>query len=130
MSRKTFLTVASIIAICVGIFALSMPAALLESKGVAGNAGTNVWVRETGLLLISIGIMVFLVRGHANSPTLRAFLAGNAILQIGLLPIEIAAYAQGVITEAPGIMPNSILHVLLAGGFAYYAAGCNASAQT
>lgn len=129
MNRQTFLALASIIAVCVGIFALTMPDVLLESKGVAANAGANVWVREVGLVLISIGVMAFLMKGHANSPSLRVFLMGNAILQLGLLPIEIAALAQGVITKASGIVPNSILHVLLACGFAYYAVGCRTSVQ-
>ncbi len=121
MSRRTFLTVVSFIAVGIGAIALLMPAALLESKGVAANAAADVWVREVGIALISIGIVTFVLRGHPDSPTLRAFLVGNAILQLGLLPIEIVAYAQGVITKASGIVPNSILHALLACGFAYYA---------
>ena len=46
----------------------------------------------------------------------------RALLQVGLFPIELVAYAQGVITHASGVVPNSVLHVVLAGGFAYFAA--------
>lgn len=100
---------------------------LLESKGVLSNAAANVWMREVGIALISIGIVAFLLRGHPDSPTLQAFLVGNAVLQLGLLPIEIFAYADGVITKASGIVPNSVLHVLLACGFACFAANVRTS---
>jgi hypothetical protein len=54
------------------------------------------------------------MRGHDDSATLRA------LLQLGLFPIEIIAYANGVITKLSGIVPISILHLLLALGFAYF----------
>jgi hypothetical protein len=122
MSRKSFLTVVSIIALGVGWFALLAPATLLASKGVAPSEAADVWVREVGIAIVAIGVATFLVRDHGDSPTLRAFLVGNAILQMGLFPIELVAYAHGVITRASGVVPNSVLHVFLAGGFAYFAA--------
>jgi hypothetical protein len=121
MSRKTFLTLVSVIACLIGTFALFAPSALLESKGVAPSESANVWAREVGVALISIGVATFLLKAHADSPTLRAFLVGNAVLQIGLFPIEIGAYANGVITKLSGIIPNSILHIVLAAGFIYFA---------
>ncbi len=122
MSRKSFLTVVSIIALGVGSFALLAPATLLASKGVAPSEAADVWVREVGIAIVAIGVATFLLRGHGDSPTLRVFLVGNAILQGGLFPIELVAYAHGVITRASGVVPNSVLHVLLAGGFVYFAA--------
>jgi hypothetical protein len=121
MSRKVFLTIVSVIALAVGSLALFAPAALLESKGVAPSEAGNVWARELGVALIAIGVCAVLVRRHDDSPTMRAFLIGNAILQFGLFPIEIAAYSSGVITKASGIIPNSILHVVLAAAFVHFA---------
>jgi hypothetical protein len=121
MNRTAFLTFASLVALGVGAFAVLMPAAFLHSKGVGPNPAADVWMREVGVMLLSIGVMVFAVRRHAASPTLRAFLVGNVILQLGLLPIEILAFRGGVITQVSGIVPNSILHGLLAFGFAYFA---------
>ncbi len=120
MTRQTFLGIASFIALAVGTFALIFPEILLESKGVAPNAAVNVWVREVGILLISVGVTAFLYRTHEDSPTLQAVFIGNIILQLGLLAIEPIAYANGVITQLSGIVPNTILHVLLASGFIYY----------
>ena len=73
MTKKTFLTTASIIAFSVGIFALLFPSILLEGKGVMPLNGTLVWTRETGLLLLAIGIIAFLIRKNDDSETLKAF---------------------------------------------------------
>lgn len=120
MKRSLFLSIASIIALAVGAFALVAPSALLESKGIS-SVPASVWTREVGVLLVAIGVIVFSVRNHKDSPTLRAVLSGNAIVQIGLFPIEIWAYQAGTITQLSGIVPNSVLHLLLAAGFLYYA---------
>lgn len=121
MNRNHFLTLTSLIASAIGLFALLQPALLLESKGIVLNAGANVWMQETGMALVSIGVMAFLMRGQPDSPALRAFLIGNTLLQVGLLWIELSALAYGVITKLSGIVPNSVLHVLLALGFSYFA---------
>lgn len=83
MSRKVFLVVVSVIATTVGTLAALLPAALLESKGVVANAAANVWMREVGIALIAMGFIAFRVRGQPDSPTLRAFMPGNAGWQLG-----------------------------------------------
>jgi hypothetical protein len=120
MTRKTFLTVGSLIALGVGLLALVAPDLLLASKGVSGTAPA-VWTREVGVALIAVGATAFAVRGHDDSPTLRAFLYGNLAIQLGLLPIEPLAWHAGVITSLAGIVPNTVAHLLLAAGFSYYA---------
>lgn len=120
MSRQFFLTIASIIAFSVGLFAILFPSTLLESKGVEPLAGTLVWTRETGLLLLTIGIIAFSIRKHETSETLKVFLWGNVIIQIGLFAIELLAYFSGIITKFSGIIPNLILHILLAIGFIHF----------
>jgi hypothetical protein len=120
MSRQVFMTIASIIAFSVGTFALIFPNILLESKGVTPLVATLVWTREVGLLLITIGITVFLIRKHEISETLKAFLFGNIIIQIGLFAIELLAYFNGVITKLSGIIPNLTLHIVLAIGFIHF----------
>jgi hypothetical protein len=122
MTRTTFLTIASLIALAVGTFAVVAPDAVLASKGVAASAAGNLWARELGIALLVVGVIAFAVRRHPDSPTLRAFLVGMALLQLGLLPIEIIGYVAGVITDVRGIVPNSVVHVVLAIGFAWYAA--------
>ena len=122
MPRSTFLTLAAAIAAAVAAIALVAPGALLASKGVAPSAAAEIWIRELGVALLAIAIVAFRVRRLGDSAGMRAFLVGNAVLQVGLFPIELAAYRAGVITELAGIVPNSIVHVVLAIGFAVHAA--------
>lgn len=124
MIRRTmFLTLSSAVALAVGSFALVDPTALLESKGVAlPSAATAIWVREVGVAIFALGVMLFLVRRHRACPTLRVFCWGNALVQLGLFPIEIGAYRDGVMTHLAGVVPNSLIHVVLASGFSIFAA--------
>lgn len=123
LSRKHFLTFAAVVALGVGGVALTAPDVLLASKGIVANAAAGVWMREVGVALVSIGFIAWIIRDHPDSRTMRAFLWGNALLQLLLLPVEILAYAQGTITSLSGIVPNSILQVLLGLGFFVYARG-------
>jgi hypothetical protein len=122
LHRSTFLTSSSVVAVAIGSFACVVPERLLESKGVAiPNSAAALWVREVGILIFAAGLVMCLVRHHPDSPTLRAVLLGNAVVQLGLFPIEIVAYRYGVIPGLSGIVPNSVVHTLLAAGFLFYA---------
>lgn len=119
MYRLPFLSFATLIALAVGTAATLFPAALLESKGVAPTAATCLWMREVGVMLLAMGVVFVRVRTHPDSPTVRALMAGNLLIQLGLLGIEVAGYANGVITLLSGILPNAVLHVVLALGFGW-----------
>jgi hypothetical protein len=121
MSRKVFLTIASIIAMSIGAFVLFAPEVLLvQVKMAPPNASANVMARTVGILIFTFGVLAFLVRGDEDSPTLRSVLFANLILQLGILPIDPHAYATGAYQTLGSFVPNTILHVLLASGFAYY----------
>lgn len=119
MYRLLFLSFATLIALAVGTAATLFPAALLESKGVAPTAASCLWMREVGVMLLAMGVVFVRVRTHPDSPTVRALMAGNLLIQLGLLGIEVAGYANGVITLLSGILPNAVLHVVLALGFGW-----------
>ena len=119
MYRKRFLSFATLVALGVGTVATLFPAALLESKGVVPTAATCLWMREVGVMLVAMGVIFVRVRTQPDSPTLRALMAGNLLIQLGLLGVEVAGYADGVITLLSGILPNAVLHVVLALGFGW-----------
>lgn len=121
MTRIWFLGLSSLIAFAVASFALGFPEALLVGKGVAPNPATVVWVREVGVMILASGVTTLLSRRAPDSLALRAVLIGNAVVHFGLLPIELLAFGHGVITEVAGIAPNSLLHLVLGAGFAFYA---------
>ncbi|HKO93969.1 MAG TPA: hypothetical protein VJU61_22600 [Polyangiaceae bacterium] len=123
LPRSTFLTLASVVALAIGAFAIVLPQQFLLGKGVAvPNLAAAVWMRELGVSILALGVILFWVRRHADSATLRAVLWGNALVQLGLLATELVAYRERVIPLVSGILPNSVLHVVLASGFLAYAA--------
>lgn len=121
MPRSFFLTLVGAVGLAIGLLATFFPETVLAIKGVALNPVTGVWVREVGVSIVAVSVIVLLVRRSPDTPTLRAVLWGNALLHAGLLPIEIAAFHDGVITRVDGIVPNSILHVAFGIGFVLFA---------
>lgn len=123
MKRKTFLTITSIIVLLIGCFALTSPGVLITSvKYAAPSETANVMARTVGILLITVGLLNFLVRDHEDSPTMRSILIANLVLQVGIMPIDPSAYASGVYRTIGSFAPNTVLHILLASGFVYYLA--------
>lgn len=120
MKRAAFLTVAALIALAVGTFALTFPALLLESKGVIPNLATQLWMRETGLLLMALGGINWIMRNYVDSSALSALLKVNICVQAGLFVIEAIGYKDGIISQLSGVAPNLSLHILLASGFIYF----------
>ena len=107
------LTLMSVVASLVGIFAVARPVQFLESKGATVSPAAVIWMREVGVLIFAQGLTCFLLRNESLTPAVRAFLAGAAVTQLGLLPIEIAGYLRGSLTRLGGIVPNTVLHAVL-----------------
>lgn len=121
MTRRSFLLVTAVIGFLVGTCALLLPGEFLASKGVAPLPAPMVWMREVGVLILALGTMAYLARNEPDSPLMRAFLIGNAIVHAGLFPVELIALERGVITRLAGVAPNTVLHVVLAAAFLFYA---------
>ena len=121
MHRKTVLTIVAGLGFAIGLIALCFPAVLLAGKGVPPEPAASVWVREVGVLILALSVILLLVRAEPDTPTLRAVLWGNAIVHGGLLPIEIVAWQDGIITRLGGVVPNSLLHVTLCVCFVLFA---------
>jgi hypothetical protein len=120
MNRKVLLTITSVVAFAIGSFAIVAPDVLITNvKHAAPSDTANVMLRTVGILLIAIAILDYLVRNHEDSPTMRSILIANLALQLGIMPIDPSAYASGVFKELGSFAPNTVLHVLLAAGFAY-----------
>ena len=77
MSRTLFLTLAAAVALAVGATATLFPAALLASKGTVPSLAANVWMRETGVLLLCLGLMAALVATALWMGTLHQVMKGT-----------------------------------------------------
>jgi hypothetical protein len=120
VSRKIFLTLAAAVALGVGAIAIAFPAEFLATNGTLPSGAADVWMRETGVLLVCMGLIVLSVRSQPDSPAMKALMLGNLLAQLGLLATELTGYGAGVITKLSGIAPNSVLHIALASGFAHF----------
>jgi hypothetical protein len=119
--RNLFLSIASGVALVVGLMATLLPDTFLVSKGVAPVAGTILWMRETGLLLLAFAGFAFAARQLPASPFTFRFLIINVAVQLGLLMFEIVAYGTGTLTGWASVVPSSLLNVMLAIGFLWCA---------
>jgi hypothetical protein len=118
LSRKTFLTIAALIATLIGAIATLSPGFLLTvMKGADAAPAALVMARTTGVLLLFAGLLTWLVRDHPPSPTLRAVLIANAALQLLLLPIDPLGWASGAFTTLGSFVPNLVIHSALCAGF-------------
>lgn len=121
MTRAAFLSLAAMIAMSIGGLALLFPDTLIETvKGASMNGTALVMVRTVGVMLVAVGYLAFMVRNHADSPTLRSVLAANLALQLMLLPIDPVAYTAGIFRGYASFVPNTLVHLFLASGFAYF----------
>jgi hypothetical protein len=121
MQRESFLIAIGAIGVIVGTIALVAPRVLLTGKGITSESAAEVWMRQTGALIVAASLVVLLVRDAPDSATLRAIFWGNAFLHAAMFPIEILAWRRGTITRLSGIVPNSILHLTACAGFVVYA---------
>ncbi|MFK7987561.1 MAG: hypothetical protein AB8I08_16195 [Sandaracinaceae bacterium] len=118
MNRTTFLTAVAVVAGTIGLFALVLPDVLLVAvKHAEPNPAALVMTRTVGVLLITMGVLNALVRSHSNSPTLRAVLAANLVLQVAIAPIDPLAWLDGTFHTLGSFLPNTGLHIALAAGF-------------
>lgn len=121
MSRRTFLTIHALVALLIGALALMAPDYLITGvKHAQSNPAAEVMGRTVGVLIASMGFLAFSVRNHPDSPTMRSVLWANLFLQLAILPIDPLAYRAGTFHSLGSFVPNTILHVALAGGLAFY----------
>jgi hypothetical protein len=120
MRRTTFLTLIGGLGLVIGLVALFLPSVVMAGKGVDPAPAPTIWVREVGVLILGLSLILLLVRREPDSPMMRAIFCGNALVHAGLLPIELLAWNGGVITRFSGIAPNSALHLFCALAFAAF----------
>jgi hypothetical protein len=120
MSRKTFLTISAALGVLFGIYMLVAPTKMMEGMGTSENAVANVVLQAFGVVMLAIAAILFFARNDEGSPALKAILIGSIIMHFGDLPVDWIAYSNGTFTQISGLIPGTIVHVLLGIGFIYY----------
>jgi hypothetical protein len=78
MKRSIFLLIVALIAFLFGTMLLLAPAKAGEGFGFASSPQIDVLFRAMGGMILSAGILNFMVRSHADSPTLKAVLVSTS----------------------------------------------------
>lgn len=118
MLRSWFLAFAALVPLCIGLLAAGAPGALLALKGVeAPSPEALVMARTAGVLLVALGALNLRVAWLPDGPAVRAVIGADLLVQLLLLPVDPWAWAQGAFHGLGSFVPNSVLHVGLAGAF-------------
>ena len=119
MSRKTFLTLAGVIAMAFGLTMAFAPDQMLNNLVGGGNPAAEHVLQWMAVVLFSVGCINILSRNDPGSPALRAVMLGNIIMHALGWAIDIYQHLQGFVT-AQGLIMGTIVHVVLIVLFALY----------
>lgn len=115
---RVLLLVASFVPACVGLLALFASTTLLTAKGVTTiEPAAIAMTRTVGVALLGVGGLNFACRDLAPSVSRGRLLAANAMFQLMLLPLDPYACAVGAFNGIGSFLPNTVLHIVLAGAF-------------
>jgi hypothetical protein len=98
MKRSTFLLITALLAGLFGCMMLLMPAQAAGNFGFSADPMSSLLIRSIGGMILSKGVLSFLVRNHGDSMTLRAVLLFNVLVHTLALIIDLSGVAQGVLS--------------------------------
>lgn len=118
MTAKHMLAVGSAIAFLLGAFMIFATTKFLEPLGLSSDPKVALLGQAQGVLLLSIGLMNWMVRRSDDWAALQAVLAGNLLAQVISIVINLRGYFAGLVPQA--VVGQVGLHVLLGLGYAYF----------
>ena len=117
MKRQTFLTIAAALGTLFSLYMFLAPAKMMEGMGVQSNDTINVILQVMCVMLFTIAFITFLARRDEGSIALRAIIIGSIMMHIISIPIDWVAYQRGIFTQISGLIPGTIIHIILCVGF-------------
>ncbi len=119
MNRRMFFLVAAVLAFFFGLSMILAPAQVTRSFSMIGSTEVSALFRAMGALILSTGVLNFLVRQHPDSLTLRSVLLFNIVSHI----LNIIVDCWGVIDGAmpvSAILGAQFVHLFICIGAWYY----------
>jgi hypothetical protein len=119
MPARVALSLMAVFWILAGLVGLLAPAQYLSSFGLGAPAEAVIAVRDGGVVLIGLGIMVWLVR-DARGSTLRSILWGNIFILLADAAVNIWEMVVGDVPAGPWVASfvlTALLVLVLASGF-------------
>jgi hypothetical protein len=117
MNAKMFLSIAAVVATLYGIGFLLVPDTLFQVYGVASSPGALLGFRYFGVGLLSVGLILWFVRGSHEWSTLRGVLLGLIIANV----VGVIVSAWGTMTGLMNAMgwTGVAIYLILLLGYAY-----------
>jgi hypothetical protein len=119
MKRSVFFLITAIFSLLTGSILLFIPAFVINGNHWAVSPQIEFVFRLTGGLVVSIGVLNFLVRNHAGSNTLKAVLVLNILNHVINLTNDIVSFYQQIACFKDSI-PFVAGHLFIIIGSLYY----------
>jgi|GEM_PF-520388 len=119
MKRSIFLLITAVLGTLFGLMMITMPDKAAEGFGVTATAELALSYQLFGSMILSFGVLNFIVRNHADSATLKAVLIFNVSVHLLTMIFDLyGGYSE--IFEFTKIIPNQIIHLFIGIGSLMY----------
>ncbi|HNP97670.1 MAG TPA: hypothetical protein PKK99_01370 [Bacteroidia bacterium] len=120
MKRSIFFLISALLAGLFGVMMLLTPSRAAEGFGMNSTPETAILFRALGAMILSTGLMNFLVRNHPDNVTLKAVLLTNIITHALSIVADMWAVSDGVLAFSKAA-PGQLTHLFVAiGSLIYY----------
>lgn len=119
MKRSIFFIITAVVSLLFGGLMLSAPAFASENFGLQSSPVTSLLFRSLGGMVLSLGILNYLVRNEADSIALKAVLIINIISHSISMGNDLFGVSQGILVFSK-LAGGVVAHVFILVGSAVY----------
>ncbi|HNR08781.1 MAG TPA: hypothetical protein PKM27_15790 [Saprospiraceae bacterium] len=119
MKRSIFFIITAVVAILFGGMMLLTPAMTSENFGLETTPESTLLFRSLGGMVLSLGLLNFLVRNEPDSKPLQAVLMVNMVSHIISMGNDFYGASQGIL-EFSKLAGGMVAHVFIVVGSAFY----------
>lgn len=119
MKLQLFLTLSAIICLLFGLPSLLVPFEATAQFGMTLQPESSLVVRSLGGMILSMGVLYFLIRKESASPLLSKVLMYSAVAHILGLAVTIYGMSAAIL-PAEKLIPNLAVHLFMGVGSVYY----------
>ena len=119
MKRNVFIFLSAIISGILSLIMMFAPDKMLLHIAGETTIQTKVVMQWFGMGVFSLSCINFFCRNAHGSKSLKAIMGGNLIFNFLAIVFAIIDYSTGIMI-LQGLVIAGVIHVLLAGGFAYF----------
>jgi hypothetical protein len=115
---RIVLIIGAALAALFGLAMIFAPDSMANGFGLEMTDSVRVVFRDLGATLLGLAAINWLARNDAGSPALWAVLAGNAVVQLMEVIVNLANLSQGYLNASA--WGGIVLHAALLAAFGYY----------